>query len=318
MKRLLVILILLALGLWSLFIGVKDISLAQLLSGDPMAVDVLLISRLPRLTAVVISGVGMAVVGLLMQQLSRNKFVSPQTGTTINAAQLGVVLATIFTKTLTLQVKMIWAFIFSLVFTVLFMAIVQRIKFKNVIFVPLVGMMFSGVIGSVTEFVAYRYNIVQNANDWLQGDFSLILKGNYEALYVCLPCIILAFLYANYFNIVGMGDDFAKNLGVHYNLVLYGGLTIVSIVTAGVVVTVGTIPFVGLIVPNIVSIYKGDRLKGTLLDTAIFGAVFVLICDIFGRLIIAPYEIPIGLTVGVVGSGLFVVLMLRRGRYATG
>lgn len=114
-----------------------------------------------------------------------------------------------------------------------------------------------------------------------------------------------------------MGEDFATNLGLDYKKVLNTGLIIVSIVTASVVITIGSIPFIGLIVPNIVSIYKGDNLKDTIWHTGLFGAIFVLICDIFSRLVIYPYEIPIGLTVGVLGSGIFLSMILRRKSYAS-
>lgn len=312
MKRLLLILLLVVLSVFSLFIGAKSISIEHLLSGDTLSLQIFLIGRIPRLTAVLITGAAMAVAGLLMQQLSRNKFVSPQTGATIYSAQLGVIIAMAYFGSSSFLLKTTSAFICSIAGTILFMYLVQKIKFKDVIFVPLVGMMFGGIISSLTDFVAYRHDMVQNASDWLQGDFSLILKGNYEALYLCFPLIILAFLFANYFNIVGMGDDFAKNLGVSYHFVLYSGLIIVAMLTASVVVTVGSIPFVGLIIPNLVSLYKGDKIKSSLIDNAICGALFVLMCDILGRLMIYPYEMPIGLTVGVIGSGLFLILMLRR------
>ena len=79
-----------------------------------------------------------------------------------------------------------------------------------------------------------------------------------------------------------------------------------------VVVTAGSIPYIGLIVPNIVSLYRGDNIKENIWHTGLFGAIFVLACDIFGRLIIYPYEITIGLTVGVMGSIIFLYLLLRR------
>jgi iron complex transport system permease protein len=76
------------------------------------------------------------------------------------------------------------------------------------------------------------------------------------------------------------------------------------------------LPFLGLIIPNIVSIYRGDHLRKRLPHTALLGAVFVLACDILGRIIIFPYEISIGLMVGVIGSAIFLFMLIRRGRYA--
>src|SRR5690606_35446730 len=93
------------------------------------------------------------------------------------------------------------------------------------------------------------------------------------------------------------------------------GLILVSIITGVVVITVGAIPFLGLIVPNIVSLYLGDNLSKTLAPTALLGALLVLICDVIGRILIYPYEIPISLIMGVFGSVIFLWLWLRRCRH---
>ena len=112
-----------------------------------------------------------------------------------------------------------------------------------------------------------------------------------------------------------MGKEFSKNLGVHYNLILFAGLTIAAMITASVVVVVGSISYIGLIVPNVVAMFKGDKIRGTLADTALFGAIFVLVCDMIGRIVIMPYELPIELIVGILGSILFVGLLLYRLKY---
>lgn len=142
--------------------------------------------------------------------------------------------------------------------------------------------------------------------------FSMVLKGRYEIVYLTVPLVILAFIFANHFNIVGMGKDFSKNLGVPYNLVLFAGLTIAAMITASIIVVVGSISYIGLIVPNVVAMFKGDKIRGTLVDTALFGALFVLVCDIIGRVIIMPYELPIELIVGILGSLIFVALLIYR------
>ena len=138
----------------------------------------------------------------------------------------------------------------------------------------------------------------------------MVLKGRYEIVYLTVPLVILAFIFANHFNIVGMGKDFSKNLGVPYNLVLFAGLTIAAMITASIIVVVGSISYIGLIVPNVVAMFKGDKIRGTLVDTALFGALFVLVCDIIGRVIIMPYELPIELIVGILGSLIFVALLI--------
>lgn len=84
----------------------------------------------------------------------------------------------------------------------------------------------------------------------------MVLRGRYEIVYLVVPMVIIAFIFANHFNIVGMGKDFSKNLGINYNFVLFMGLTIAAMITASIVVVVGSISYIGLIVPNVVTILK--------------------------------------------------------------
>ena len=86
-------------------------------------------------------------------------------------------------------------------------------------------------------------------------------------------------------------------------------------ITAAIVSVVGSISYIGLIVPNLIAIFKGDDLRSTLADTALFGALFVLCCDVIGRLVIAPYELPIELIIGTIGSLLFIALIFYRLRF---
>lgn len=296
----------------SLFVGVIDINLSALLSGDMEQLEIFLISRLPRLLAILCTGVGMSVAGLIMQQLCMNKFVSPSTGATISSAQFGILLALLFMPNSTLWGRAFFAFAAAILGTWIFVWFIQRIQFKDVVMVPLVGIMFGNVIGGITNYLAYKYEMTQALSSWLVGHFSLVLRGRYEIVYLVVPLVILAFLFANHFNIVGMGRDFSKNLGVPYNVVLLMGLTIAAMITASVVVVVGSISYIGLIVPNVVAMFKGDKIRGTLVDTALFGAIFVLVCDMIGRVVIAPYELPIELIVGILGSIIFIALLLYR------
>src|SRR5690625_3030914 len=211
--------------------------------------------------------------------------------------------------------KVLVSFAFALAGTFIFMKILDKVKFKDAIFIPLVGLMFGNIINSASTFVAYQNDLIQNMSSWMQGDFSMIMSGNYELMFVSIPILIVAYFYANKFTIAGMGEDFSKNLGLNYRQVVNIGLIIVALVTASVVLSIGVIPFLGLIIPNIVTIYQGDHLKNSLIHTALLGALFVLMCDIIGRVIIYPYEIPISLTVGVIGSAIFIYLLLRRKKY---
>ncbi len=316
MKKRYLIPVLFILSVISLFVGVSSISPFDLLDFGSEETQIFLISRLPRLIAILLAGAGMSMAGLIMQQLSRNKFVSPTTAGTLDATRLGILVSMLMFANASMIEKMAVAFVFALAGTFLFMQILNRIKFKDAIFIPLVGLMFGNILSSITTFFAYQADVIQNMSAWLQGDFSMVMKGSYELLYISVPVFIIAYLYANRFTVAGMGEDFSKNLGLKYRSIVNIGLVLVALITATVVLTVGIIPFLGLIIPNIVSIFKGDHLQKTLPHTAMLGAIFLLMCDILGRVLIYPYEISISLMVGVIGSFIFLFLLFRRKSYA--
>lgn len=316
MKQRYLLIVLVLLSVLSVFIGVTNLNISDITSLTDQQQQILWQSRIPRLISIIIAGATMAVGGLIMQQLSRNKFVSPTTAGTMDSARLGILVSLlVFTSASPMQ-QALTAMVFAVLGTMVFMKILDKIKFKDAIFIPLVGIMFGNIIGSITMFFAYQHDLIQSMSSWLQGDFSMILAGRYELLYISIPLLAVAYGYANKFTIAGMGEDFSTNLGLNHKQVVNVGLIIVAISTSVVVLTVGLIPFLGLIIPNIVSIYHGDHLRKNLPHTALLGALFVLACDILGRVIIYPYEIPIGLTVGVIGSGTFIYLLLRRKAYA--
>lgn len=316
LHRIFLIILLIILSIISIMIGVKDFSLGGLFTGNTDDVNLVLISRIPRLISIIVTGASLSVAGLIMQTITNNKFVSPSTAGTMEWCKFGVMIAILLFGGRSSLVKMGVAFICALFGTLLFMKLLTKLQFKNAIIVPLVGMMMGNVIGSITSFFAYKHDIMQNMSSWLQGNFSLIIKGRYELLYIGIPFFIIAYVYANKFTIAGMGESFSQNLGLNHKRVVMGGMVIVAFITATVVVTVGSIPFLGLIIPNIVAIYKGDNIKNTLFDIALLGSIFILICDILGRIIIYPYEVSISVVVSVVGSIIFLVILFWRNKHA--
>lgn len=307
-------LVLLVLSLVSISIGAVDIKFSDIFK-DPTKLRLILVSRLPRLLAILCTGVGMSISGLIMQKLCSNKFVSPSTGATISGAQLGILLALIIIPSSSMLVRSLFAFVISLLSTLAFVFFITRIRLKDPVMVPLIGIMLSNIILGITNFIAYKFEATQTISSYLTGSFAGVVVGKYEIVYFVVPLIVLSFIFANHFNIVGMGKDFSKNLGVNYNVILILGLCICSLITASIVVVVGSISYIGLIIPNIIVMLKGDKLKGTLVDTALLGSVFVLACDILGRLIIMPYELTIDLIVGIIGSILFIALIVYKMKY---
>ncbi len=299
----------------SLFIGVSDVSLSTLFGTESTdrAAEVMLVSRIPRTLAIILAGMSMAVSGMIMQMLTRNRFVEPSTAGTVESASLGILLVILFAPETPVIGKMLVASVTALAGTALFLRILRAIPLRSVLVVPLVGIMLGGVVSAITTFIAYRFDLLQSLNSWTTGDFSGVLRGRYELLWLAFFLTIIAYIAADRFTVAGLGEDFTTNLGLNYRRVVTLGLVIVSMVSASVVVTVGMIPFLGLIVPNVVSMFIGDNMRRAVPWVAILGAGLVLACDIVGRVVRFPYEIPIGTMMGVVGSVIFLYLLLRRG-----
>jgi iron complex transport system permease protein len=295
----------------SLFIGVTALAPMDLLDPDEAQARVFLTSRVPRLASILLAGSAMAVAGLVMMHVTRNRFVSPQTAGTTEWVGLGIVVATLLFGSTSVLGKMAIAIAFSLVGTVVFIVLLRRLVLTDMLVVPLVGILLGGVVSAGAAFLAYRFDLLQSMDAWTNGDFSGVVAGRYEPLYFVLGATVVAYLFADRFSVAGMGESFAVNLGIAYTRVVTIGLVIASVVTAIVVVTVGSIPFLGLVVPNLVTLAMGDQLRRVLPVTAVTGAAFVLVCDVVGRTIRYPYEIPVGVVGGVVGGVLFIWLLLR-------
>ncbi|EKI3382050.1 ABC transporter permease [Campylobacter coli] len=310
------LILLVVFGIISLFIGVIRINLDDIFSLSTTQLEIILLTRIPRLIAILLTGMSLSICGLIMQQLTQNKFVSPTTAGTMDCAKFGILISLIFFTGASFFTQTLIASIFALLGSFIFIQILRKIKLKDVIFVPLIGLMFGGIINAITTFFAYALNYIQNIQGWLQGSMANVMQGNYELLYISLPLFILAYFLAHKITIAGMGEDLALNLGVSYNTILFLGLIIVSIITSVVIVSIGVIPFLGLIIPNLVAIYRGDNLKKNLIYIALCGALFLLICDIISRLVIFPFEMPLSITTGVLGSLIFIFLLLKRKTYA--
>ena len=306
------------LAIASLFIGASDVSPVALFAGGPdsTASFLLLVSRIPRTIAVILVGASLGIAGLIMQMLVRNRFVEPSTTGVSEFATLGMLVTTVFWPGLAVVGKMGVAAVFGLAGTWVFLRIVRAIPVRQLVLVPLVGIMLGGVVASVTTFFAYRLDLLQSLGQWSQGSFATVMQGRYEFLWIAAAMVVVAWIAADRFSVIGLGEEFATNLGLNYRRVVAIGMVIIAMITAAVLVTAGMIPFLGLVVPNIVSLIIGDNVRRSIPWVAGLGAVFVLGCDILARVVRFPYEIPLSVIVGMVGAVLFLWLLLRKGSRA--
>ncbi|WP_017614691.1 ABC transporter permease [Nocardiopsis salina] len=304
----------LALAVVSLFVGASDITLQRLIE-DPEARELFLISRLPRTLALLLAGAAMSVAGLIMQMLTQNRFVEPSTAGTVESAALGILVVTLLAPGAPLPVKMTAACLAALVGTFLFLAVLQRVALKSSLIVPLVGIMLGAVISAITTFIALRTDLLQTLGTWQSGDFSGVMQGRYEQLWLVGALALLAYLVADRLTVAGLGRDIAVSVGLDYRTVMALGVGIVAVVSGVVVSVVGTLPFLGLIVPNLVSMVVGDHVRRGVPWVCLLGGGVLVLCDILARVIRAPFEIPVGTVLGVVGAAVFLFMLLRRSNH---
>ncbi|MFU9136536.1 ABC transporter permease [Erwinia tasmaniensis] len=307
--------VMLALMAGSLCVGPGNVTLSGLWTNAEMR-DIALISRVPRTLALMLAGCAMSVSGLILQMLTQNRFVEPTLAGTTQSASLGLLLVTLISPSAPVITKMAVSTLFALAGTLLFMLLIQRMRIRSALLVPLSGMMLGAVFSAITTFLAMQFDLLQSLGGWASGDFSGVMQGRYELLWSVGGLTLLAMLIADRFTLAGMGRDISVNSGLNYPRVMLTGMTIIALVCGVVVVVIGVLPFVGLIVPNIVSMAMGDNLRRSLPWVTMCGGGLVVLCDIAGRLIGYPFEVPASAMLGVVGAVIFLTLLLRKKRHA--
>lgn len=298
----------------SLFVGVNELSPIDFLLGraSDLQWQNLAVSRIPRTLAAVLAGSAMAMAGLLMQTLVRNRFVEPGTVGTTESAATGLLVATLLWPGAPLWAKMAFAVVCALAGTWAFLRLIRALPPSSaIITVPLVGLMLAGIVSAGTTYLAYRFDLLQSLGSWLAGDFSGVLRGRYELLWLAGVVAVAVWWAADRFTVASLGEAHATSLGLDYRTAMRLGLTLVAITSAVSLVVVGGLPFLGLVVPNLATRIIGDNLRDSLGWVAVGGASFVLACDVASRTINHPYEVPVGTVVGVTGAAIFLVLLLR-------
>ncbi|OYN84730.1 ABC transporter permease [Parenemella sanctibonifatiensis] len=292
----------------SLFTGQYDI-----FAGD-FGADMFAITRIPRTAALVLAGAAMAMSGLVMQLLTQNRFVEPTTTGTTEWAGLGLLLVSLAIPTATVGQRMIGAILFAFVGTMIFFAFLRRVQLRSSLIVPIVGIMLGSVVSAVSTFIALETDSLQNLGIWFAGSFTSVVEGQWEPLLITGIVVVLVFFVADRFTVAGLGEDVATNVGLNYNRVVLLGTGLIAVAAGVVTVVVGNLPFLGLIVPNIVSMFRGDDLRSNLPWVCLLGIAIVTVCDLVSRTIIAPFEVPVSLVLGILGAAVFIAVLLRQRR----
>ncbi|CAH8715388.1 iron chelate uptake ABC transporter family permease subunit [Paenibacillus thiaminolyticus] len=302
----LAIIVVIILGIISLFTGVYDIR------GQEDGMDMFFITRVPRTAALMLTGAAMAMAGLVMQLITQNRLVEPTTTGTIEWAGLGLLVVYLLFPAPTLVLRMTGAIVFSFIGTMIFFFFLRRVKLRSSLIVPIIGLMLGAVISAVSTFIGLLFQMTQNIESWFVGSFAAVQVGRYEYLWIIVVVTFLIFIYANRLTLAGLGEDVATSLGVNYNRIVLLGTGLISFAVGIVAAVIGNLPFLGLIVPNIVSMFRGDDLRSNLPWVCVIGMGTITVCDIISRTIIMPFEVPVSLILGTVGAVVFIAILLRQ------
>ncbi|TLP93436.1 ABC transporter permease [Nesterenkonia salmonea] len=272
------------------------------------------ITRVPRTAALVLAGASMAMCGVIMQLLTQNRFVEPTTTGTTEWAGLGLILVIWLAPSASLFARMSAATAMAFIGTMVFFLFLRRVSLKSSLIVPIIGIMIGAVVSSFTTYLALATDSLQTLGIWFQGSFTGVIQGRYELMWIVAGVTVLVFIVADQFTVAGLGKDMATNVGLNYTVVLFMGTAMVAVATGVTATVVGVLPFLGLVVPNIVALMRGDDLRSNLPWVCLVGISLVTACDLIGRTIIAPFEIPVFMVLGVVGGVVFIGLLLRQRR----
>ena len=297
----------LVLAISSLFVGVGD-----MISDWEAAGDLLFTSRIPRTIAVLLTGSSLALAGLIMQAIACNRFVDPMIAGSGQSAALGVLAISMLAPQASIAIKMVSSSVAACVGTGLFIALTSRLPRNEPYLLPLVGLVYGGILSAIAVGVAWYADVLQFLEVWTNGEFSGVLQGRYELLWIAAALCVFAWWIADRLTIFSLGKETSIGLGLNYNTTQRAGLVIVALIAASTVVTVGMLPFVGLVVPAFVSRYWGDNIRETLHVVIVSGALLVLASDLAGRIVRFPYEIPAGTVLGVIGAIAFIVMLFNR------
>jgi len=304
------VVLVLALLIASLMVGQYDIL------GTEDGWEMFRATRVPRTIALVLAGAAMAMSGLIMQMLTQNRFVEPTTTGTTEWAGLGLLASFLLFPDGSVMTRMLFAVGAAFIGTMVFFAFLRRVTLRSSLVVPIVGIMLGAVVSAVSTFIALQTDLLQSLGVWFAGSFTSVIAGQYEILWVVLLVVVAVFFYADRLTAAGLGEDIATNIGLNYNRIVLVGTSLVAVATGVVTVVVGNLPFLGLIVPNIVSMLRGDDLRSNLPWVCLTGIGVVTLCDLLGRIVIAPFEMPVSVILGVVGAAVFIALIVKRSRNA--
>lgn len=272
--------------------------------------------RLPRLIYSVLTGIGLSLVGLLMQTVTRNALADPYVLGVSSGASTGAVFAIIMggLPFLGQYNTPIFAALGAALSIILVLLCVG--KSNSPVKLILIGMGMTGVFSALTMMIIYGAKHeaqVRSAMFWLLGSFAGI---QWSDLPLTAIIVILFMLYIYMFNqdldVLLLGNHEAAQMGLSVKQLQLSIVVISSIVIATLVSKVGVVGFIGLIIPHLARIIGGPKHKHTLLFSALIGSIVMIWSDVLSRALYSPEEIPIGVLTSLLGAPLFIWIIMNR------
>ncbi len=318
-----IVLLLLLAGsiLFALMVGEIHFSMSELMQvfRDKSGIEYTILSRirLPRIMLGVAVGGALSLAGVLLQGIYRNPLVEPYTLGISGGASLAVAVTIVFGLSMSLGTYMLplAGFVGSVV-TVFVVYTLSIGKYSiNINKMLLLGVMVSFIASSAMMFLmsTTTNENLQSIIFWVMGSLA---ETNVTLIrivfYVAIAGLLISYLFANSLNALRMGEGNAKHLGVNTGLAIRILFVIASLMTGVSVAVVGVIGFVGLVIPHLTRMVVGSDFRILLITSFLGGGIFVVLCDIIARLIIAPNELPIGVITGMIGGLVFIAVLGRK------
>lgn len=310
--------VLLVIGVFlSTSIGSAKISLSEILSslrsGDSTLKTYIIIMfvRIPRTLAAVLAGCALAVSGALLQSVLNNSLASPNViGMNSGAGLFAVSVAAFFPGSLHMTTVAAFTGAILAVFAVYFIA---RTTGASKLTIVLSGVAVSSFIGAITDTVlTLKPDTVFARTAFLIGGFSGITMERIRFAGIFIVMAFIAALFMSYdMNLLMLGDESARSLGVKVARVRFVSLILAAVLAGSAVSFAGQIGFVGLIVPHGARFLVGSDNRILLPVSALLGSIFVLICDLLARTLFAPFEIPVGIIMSFLGGPFFIYLLIK-------
>lgn len=266
--------------------------------------------RLPRAVSAVLAGSALAVSGVIIQAVLNNPMASPNIIGVNSGAGLGAIIMIALFPSLSEYIPLA-AFAGAVLACLLIYAIASRTNAGRLT-ITLIGIAVSSILSAGINTVKTLFpDAVYDAESFMIGGLSgMSFAKLTPACYMILVALLVALLLSGDIDILSLGSDSARSLGMNVKFMQLLLLTLASILAGAAVSFAGLLGFVGLIVPHIMRQIVGGLHRHLIPSSALGGAILVLICDTMSRAIFAPYELPVGIILSLLGGPFFIMLVL--------